>query len=135
MEKPSLKSVKDPAVLKYIEYLEQTTDILLNNSRAKTFIVLRRQVDSWNEQLIIRDEERPDPDDPSKTVTVKAGYIDLFADKDSKEFDRVWKYLDGADDLEDKLAKMHEKLKPDEKEQVAKIREGSSAERNIFNKK
>lgn len=135
MEKPSLKSVKDPEILKYIAYLEEATDILLNNSRAKTFIVLRKQVDSWNEQLIIRDEQRPDPEDPSKTVTVKAGYIDLFADKDSKEFDRVWKYLDGADDLEDKLAKMHEKLTPKEKEEVAKMREGSSAERNIFHKK
>jgi hypothetical protein len=135
MERPDLKSVKDHKILKYIEHLEAATDILLNNSRAKTFVTLRKQVDSWNEQLQIRDEQRPNPEDPEQMITVKAGYVDLFADKDSKEFDRVWKYIDGADDLEDKLFKMHEKLTPKEKEEVAKMREGSSAERNIFNKK
>jgi hypothetical protein len=95
MERPDLKSVKDHKILKYIEHLEAATDILLNNSRAKTFVTLRKQVDSWNEQLQIRDEQRPNPEDPEQMITVKAGYVDLFADKDSKEFDRVWKYIDG----------------------------------------
>ncbi len=135
MEKPNLKSVKDKEVLAYIEYLEKQTAILTTNSRAKTYVALRNQVNSWVEQLTIREAKMPHPEDPNKVIDVTLGYVDLFGNKDEKEFDRVWKFMEGADEMEDRLQKMYDKLLPQEKEDVDKIPLGSSVERHIFNKK
>lgn len=132
MERPNLKSVKDPDIISYIEYLEKVTDIITKNSRFRTFVALRKQVDSWVDQITLgATEDLPDPKQEGKTISVQKGYIDLFADKDSKEFDRVWKFIDGADELEDKLQKMKEKLLPAEQEQASKILEGAAAEKYI----
>jgi|SRR6185437_3372042 len=130
MEKPDLKSVKDKKVIDYINYLEAIT----KNSRYNTFIALRQQADSFNEQMTIRTVEKPHPEDSSRMVKVTCGYVDLFADKDSKEFDRIWKYMMEADAMEDKLDAMYKKLLPVEQEEVLKTVEGSTAEFHIYRK-
>ena len=131
MEKPSLKSVKDPRVLAYIEHLE-SRQIPENNSRVKTYLALRAQVDNWNDQITLGEEmEVPDPVLEGKTIKIRKGQVDLFADKDTKDFDRVFKYLEKADDIEDSLQKMYDKLTSPEKEEVKRV-QGSAAEKHIF---
>ncbi len=132
MERPELKSIKDDKIIQYIEYLEKICVLIQQNSRAKTYIALRQQVDNWNEQITIRDGKLPNPKNPKEMLNVTLGYVDLFADKDTKDFDRVFKYITEADAIEDKLQKMFEKLLPDEKEAAAKLVAGSSAERHVF---
>lgn len=134
MLRPDLKSIKDKSILAYIEHLEKSVSQIENNSRYKTFIALRKQVDNWNEQITIKEEVEMIIPGSGEKIKVKPGFVDLFADKDTKDFDRVFKYIMEADGIEDNLQKMFDKLKPEEKSDAAKILQGSSAEKHIFNK-
>lgn len=97
MDKPNLKSVKDKLVIDYIEYLEK----LLKSPYANTYLAIYKQIEDWNKQLNEKN-------------------IDLFADKDSKEFDRSFKYFMEASDVLERLDKMRAKMSPQDLEEINK---------------
>lgn len=134
MDRPDLKPVKDKNILAYIEFLESIQELITKNSRLRTYIALRQQVDSWNDQITIKEEVTMTVPGTEESVKVRPGFVDLFADKDTKDFDRVFKYITEADGIEDRLQKMFEKLTPKEQEDSQKILAGSSAEKYIFKK-
>lgn len=73
----------------------------------ETYITLRGQLRDWNSQLKIEG---------------KNGRINLFADKDTKEFDRVFKYFTEIETLTSALEKLRSRLTPQEQKDVEKIR-------------
>lgn len=135
MDKPNLKGVKDPEVLSYISYLEERLRKIIENPRWKSYAAARSQVDNWNDQITLHISERPNPENAEQKVQVLGGFIDLFADKDSKEFDRVWKFISEVGALEDALEKMLLKLDTKEKESAETAVSTSSAEYHMYRKK
>lgn len=137
MLQPNLKSVKDTNVLAYISYLEKRNAELTKfetKSGFATYIAIKNQIDSFNEQITIKTVSLPDPDDATKSIDVESGFISLFADKDSKEFERSFKYMESAFEMVDRQEKLYKLLTEEEKEQVKKFAAGSSAEKHIFGK-
>ncbi len=92
MEKPV---IKDRAALAYVEYLENKLSIFEKSPYVNTYTAIRLQVEDWNIQL--REKK-----------------IDLFADKEAKEFERAFKYFMEASDVLDRLDKMRGKMTADE---------------------
>lgn len=68
------------------DHYKQKLERMQRNNRFATYLVVQGQIDSFNEQLTIRTEVKPDG---QKQKIEVFGYIDLFASKDSKEFDRA----------------------------------------------
>lgn len=99
MNKPSL--IKDKEVLKYIEFLELKLEKYERSPYANTYIAICKQIEVWNVQL-------------------KGQNIDLFADKDAKEFDRSWKYFMEALDVLKRLDEMRKLMTPEEVKKAEK---------------
>ena len=98
MEKPT--NTKDAKALSaYISYLETQLQIFEKSPYANTYKAIFKQIEDWNTQLGEKN-------------------IDLFADKDSKEFDRAFKYFMEASDVLDRLDKMRGKMTVDEKKDL-----------------
>lgn len=112
MNKPVLK---EKSAIEYAEYLEGKLKLFQESPLVETYLAIKNQIDFWNMQLTGRE-------------------IDLFADKDSKEFDRSWKYMLEATDVLKKMDEIRKMMSPDQKASAdkPKFREGSSAERHIF---
>lgn len=116
MEKPT---IKDKAIQSYVDHLEKKLNELNSSPYYGTYITIRRQIDNFNDQLTIREQKSYVNDDGIK-VTVNPGVIDLFADKDSKEFDRVWKYMLEAVELNKKLDELRKMMNPEEVKRAEK---------------
>jgi len=117
MERPKITSKE---VLAYVEYLEQELDKFNQSPYKATYITLKSQIDSFNEQLTIGSEETKTIEidgQPHELVTVK-GKIDLFASKDAKEFDRAYKYLDDCLGFAKNLAELKKLLTPEERKDI-----------------
>ncbi len=133
MDRPQ---IKDKATIAYVTELEEKLSKIERSPYLKSYITLYSQIESFNEQLTIKE--------PTKTtimvngkeieVDVTPGKIDLFADKDSKEFDRAkWVLLEilGLCKQLDEIRKL---LLPEEVKvaEQRKIVAGSAAEKYIF---
>lgn len=91
-----------------------------------TYITLYTQVSDWNAQLKIG-EEKTTIGENGIQVKTQSGKIDLFADKDSKEFERVFKYFSEVLTILDALDKIREKLSPKEKVDAEKAKKLSKS--------
>jgi hypothetical protein len=120
MEKPT---IKDKAVLAYVEHLELQLSNILSSPYYNTYVTIKGQIDSFNEQLTIKEPTKVKVfvGDVLEEVNITPGKIDLFADKDSKEFDRAWKYLLESVDLSKKLDELRKLLTPDEAKKAEKL--------------
>lgn len=109
-------SIKDKQAIEYIEYLENELKVYKESPLVDTYFAIQSQIKFWNSQLTDRQ-------------------IDLFADKDSKEFDRAWKYLLEATDVLKKMDELRKLMTPKQKEETDKPKmvNGSVAEKYIFN--
>ncbi len=130
MDRP--KNIKDKAIGDYVDYLENKLSTFLKSPYVKTYITILNQIDSFNEQLTI---QRIEKIIENQKVEVEYGRIDLFADKDEKSFDRGWKYLNECVDLNKKLDDLRKLMSVEEKKEIETLRDGSVAEKYIFNKK
>jgi hypothetical protein len=120
MEKPT---IKDKAILAYVEHLELQLSNILSSPYYNTYVTIKGQIDSFNEQLTIKEPTKVKVfvGDVLEEVNITPGKIDLFADKDSKEFDRAWKYLLESVDLSKKLDELRKLLTPDEAKKAEKL--------------
>ncbi len=118
--------------LAHIGELENKLAVYERSPYLKTYITILNQIDSFNEQLTIQTVEKTIE---GQKVEVEYGKIDLFADKDSKEFDRGWKYLNECVDLNKKLDELRKLMSPEEQKEARKLLPNSSAEKYIFDKK
>lgn len=67
--------------------LREKIERIQRNGQLNMYLAIQMQIDSFTEQLTIRTEINPKK---GKGENIEVfGYIDLFADKDSKEFDRA----------------------------------------------
>jgi hypothetical protein len=92
-----------------------------------TYITISDQLKNWNEQL--RLGEIVEKEIAGVKCKVQDGKIDLFADKDTKDFDRAFKYFSDSLLLCETLEKMKAKLTPDEVQKIADKNIGSSYEK------
>ncbi len=121
MERPN--QIKDKEVLRYVDYLESELNKFKTSPYLKTYITISNQIDSFNEQLTIKDMrevEMPVEGGGTKFVDVTPGKIDLFADKDEKSFDRGWKYLNECVDLNRKLDELRKLMTPEDMKELQK---------------
>jgi hypothetical protein len=94
--------IKDAAVLAYVEHLEIQLNKFLKSPYAPTYMAILKQIEDWNAQL-------------------QKNKIDLFADKDAKEFDRSWKYFMEAVEVLERLDKMRKLMTPEETKEADKL--------------
>lgn len=109
--------IKDKSVLSYVEYLEGKIKKFEESPIVSTYLTILKQVDSFNNQLNLKESEKI-LEDGSK-ITVQSGFIDLFSDKDDKSFDRAWKYLNEAELLIEQLDKLRKKMTPEQQKEAA----------------
>lgn len=113
MNKPQ---IKDKAIIAYVEYLEGKLKKFEESPIVNTYLTILRQVNSFNEQLSLRESEKTMED--GQKVKVQEGFIDLFSDKDDKSFDRAWKYLNEAELLIEQLDKLRKKMTPEQQREL-----------------
>ena len=141
MKRPESK-LKDKAWEEYITHLEKEHLKLRCSPYYESYKTLHDQLSSWNNQLSISDEKKErvlgyDKEGTAVKETYQQGYIDIFADKDSKEFERAIKYFDQMEGLLSKLDSIRMKMNPEERKQLEedeKRRALSGAEKFLSNK-
>jgi hypothetical protein len=121
MERPP---IKDKAALAYVNYLEEKLSKLESSDYVNTYYTIAAQIRSFNEQLTINMDE-----DIVKNIGVtesgivvtektKKGFINLFADKDDKSFDRAWKYMLESVDMNKKLDELRKLMNPEQEKEL-----------------
>ena len=110
--------IKDGAIKAYVDDLEERLSKYEKSPYVKTYLTMLNQVNDFNEQLTIQQVEVQDGDN-KRTVTV--GRINLFGEKDEKEFERSFKYMLEVNGLLDSIEKIRMKMSASEKEEVKKI--------------
>lgn len=113
MEKPNLKSLKDKSVIDYIEYLESELSIFKKSPNVESYLTVYNQVSSFNTQLQLGEQKTEVGEDGIK-VTVQAGFVDLFASKDDKSFDRTKWYFENILQLNKTLAELRKLMTPED---------------------
>lgn len=122
MKRPEGK-IKDKAWEEYIIHLEKELLKLKSSPYYESYKTLHDQISSWNTQLSISGEKKErilgyDKEGNPVKETYQQGYIDLFADKESKEFERAIKYFDLMNGLLTKLDDIKMKMNPEERRQL-----------------
>tara|TARA_R110000868_G_scaffold396177_1_gene668287 strand:+ start:1067 stop:1462 length:396 start_codon:yes stop_codon:yes gene_type:complete len=130
MEKPT-KIPKE--VLPYIEHLEAELKKFTDSTYSESYLTIFHQLRSFNEQLQIGGEQTRISDE-GVSVTAKKGFIDLFAEKDDKSFDRTKWYFENILSLNKTLEELKKLMTPEERENIKTVL-GSTAEQHIFNNK
>lgn len=72
---------------------------IMSSDNLTSYLSMRDQLRDWDEQLKIKPDElkeviENEGEEDETTVSVIPGRIDLFADKDTREFERAIKYYD-----------------------------------------
>lgn len=117
-----LEMMTSPAV----KALLQEWKFFMESPYAETYTTIRDQITDWNEQLKIKEDEVRQRvignDITGNLITVAwiPGRVDLFADKDTKDFERVFKYFDGAKSLVETLDAIRSKMTPEEQRDAQK---------------
>ena len=117
----------DPKVSAYIDHLEAEIEAIKGSSALSAYLTLRAQMEDWNAQLTLSDEteEREVGEDEEGNPvmgTFKKGKINLFSHKDSKEFDRAFKYFDKIVDLQKQLESLWAMMSPDQQQEISVIK-------------
>lgn len=97
------------------DHYKEKLDRLQKNGRLNAYLVIQGQIDSFLEQLTIRTEINPKG---SKANISVFGYIDLFAGKDSKEFDRAKWFLENYLSLINSQKALYTMLTEEEQKEV-----------------
>lgn len=117
LEKLSIKHESVKALLEEWKYF-------IESPYAETYRTIKEQIKDWNEQLKIKPEELrkrvigEDQDGKVIAVDWTPGKVDLFGDKDNKEFERVFKYFCDVDLMLKTLESIRSKMSPEEIEDV-----------------
>lgn len=125
MERPI---IKDKPISIYVDFLESKLKKYESSEILDTYLTIKGQLKDFNTQLKIREEK-----DSMGGKSLK-GRIDLFADKESKEFDRAWKFMNEALEINKRLLEMKKLMTIEEVKETGerKLNEQSTAERHIF---
>lgn len=115
MKRPT---IKDKAVLAYVEELETKLEKYEKSPYVKTYLTLINQVNDLNRQLELKDEKVFV--EGQGEVMMTKGRIDLFGDKDEKEFERGFKYMLEVNKMLDNLENIRKKMTAEEKDEVKK---------------
>lgn len=111
-----LEKQKNPLLKECFDELKR----FLDSPHLESYLTLQGQIEDFNSQLTIKPEEKKkrvignDQDGNVIEVDWMPGKIDLFADKDFKEFDRSFKYMIELPSLLDALDKIRKKISPEE---------------------
>lgn len=97
MERPIIKDEKAKA---YISFLEHRLDNYEKSPYLKSYLSLLFQINHWNEQL----NENP---------------INIFADKEAKEFDRAHKYFTEQRPYFEQLDYLRKLMNPDDEKAIS----------------
>lgn len=98
--------------------LEKRFEALQRGNRLNTYLAIDGQISSFNAQLIIGDEKLIKGEEGEPDIKVRSGYIDLFADKDAKEFDRAKWFFENYMDLIKSQAELYKMLTEEEKKEA-----------------
>ena len=98
--------------------LEKRFDDMQRGNRLNTYLAIDGQISSFNMQLAISNTVKTITDDDGNTKEVRSGYIDLFADKDAKEFDRAKWYFEHYPDLIKSQSELYKMLTEEEKKEA-----------------
>lgn len=109
MERPK---IKDPEVLKYVTHMEEELQKYRRSPYASTYITLLSQINDWNDQLTIKNTVEVEHE--GKKIPVTPGKIDLFADKEAKEFERAFKYFGDVLQMIKTLDEIRKLMTPEE---------------------
>jgi len=131
-DKRSKASAKE--LLKALEEAEEQLGVIAESPYYDTYMTLKSQVSDWNEQLKISTEVKTSVGENGITVNTQKGKIDLFADKDSKEFDRAFKYFSDILPILNALDEMRKKLTPEELKKTEGTSEWDSAMEEVKTK-
>lgn len=128
LDKRSKATAKE--LLKSLEDAEAQLEEVFKSPYFDTYITLLYQVADWNSQLKIGGTETKTSEDGVQ-YRIQKGKIDLFADKDNKEFERCFKYFSDILPILNALDEMRKKLTPDELKAVEATSEIDDARENI----
>lgn len=128
-----MEPITEDQIAKLKELAKKNTDvaalldfyqIVTESPYYDTYITLYSQIQDWNDQLTIKPEREiiVDNDGIKETGKITPGKIDLFADKDSKEFERVFKYFSDIVGILDAMDAIRGKLTPEQQKDAAKDR-------------
>lgn len=94
------------------DYYKAKLDRMQRNNKLATYLVIQGQIDSFVEQLTIRMQE-------GKNGKMELyGYIDLFASKDAKEFDRAKWFFEEFLNLQLRQESLYKMLTDEEKQEA-----------------
>ncbi len=127
-------TTKDKSASDYIDYLENKLSVYEKSPYAKSYVILLNQYNDMIEQLEIREDVEWD-DKQKKDVLVTKGRIDIFGTTRDKEFGL--KFFQDSYDLLQQIDKFRSKMTEAERKDAdgkPKLKEGSTAEKYIFNK-
>ena len=125
-------------LLKALEEAEEQLEIYLKSPYADSYLTLYFQIKDLNKQLKIADT------DTTVTITsegvdvgstkIRKGRLDLFADKDSKEYDRAFKYFDNSLAWHNTLDELRKKMTPEELKSVEQTSEVDDVRQRVKNR-
>jgi len=126
MERPV---IKDKAVLAYVAEIEQKLLIFETSPIVETYLTVYHQIRSFNKQLKLGEETFELNEDGVKQST-QNGFVDLFASKDDKSFDRTKWYFENILSLNKTLFELRKLMTPEQKDEVEKklLSEAGTAE-------
>ena len=114
MERP-LKIPKD--ILPYVEEIESKLSIYENSPIVESYLTIYFQVRSFNKQLQLGKEETTVGED-GIDVSIQSGFVDLFADKEDKSFDRTKWYFENILDLNKTLDELRKLMTPEQQKEA-----------------
>lgn len=110
--------IKEKAILAYVEELEKKLEKYEKSPYVKTYLTLIHQVNDLNDQLEIQEKEIEVEGQKQK---IWHGRIDLFGDKDEKEFERGFKYMLEVNKMLDNIENIRKKMTTEEKDEAKKL--------------
>lgn len=120
--------------LAYVEYLEKELKKYTESPYVKTYLTIYNQLNSFNDQLEIKQPVTVIAEDGTKK-NFHNGFIDLFAEKDDKSFDRTKWYFEKVLELNKNLDELRKLMSAEQKKELdegIKLVSGSTAEQHIF---
>jgi hypothetical protein len=114
MERPT-KIPKD--ILPYVEEIEGKLYVYENSPIVESYVTIYNQVRSFNKQLQLGKEETTISEDGIE-VFVQSGFVDLFADKEDKSFDRTKWYFENILDLNKTLDELRKLMTPEQQKEA-----------------
>lgn len=126
MERPQ-KTLKD--LIPYVEQIEAELNVFKSSPTAETYLTVYYQIKSFNAQLKLGEATTTIGEGGVK-VHEQSGFVDLFASKDDKSFDRTKWYFENILALNKTLVELRKLMTPEEKEEVEKklLAEAGTAE-------